>query len=315
MAATGGREQAGWGAAVALGAAVLLLSVLNPFPLVALPLAVCAVALAPFRFRLVALGAGLLALVFALFPAPDGVEAMARGWALGVGGLFALVAAFRPRWSFAARGLAALALAFVAAAAWLAGTDAWRGLDWMMLEQFRATSLLATGTLAASMPDSAWMTQLVAAARGYAELQGRLFPALIALQTLAGLGLAWWAYVRLAVGSGVRRRGLRPLRQFRFNDQLVWLVIIGLLLMLLPLGAFAVRAGLNLLVFMGSLYALRGVAVFLFVAGRAPSALSMVFGALFTIFFYPLILPAALLIGLGDTWLDLRERASAAQRV
>ena len=74
------------------------------------------------------------------------------------------------------------------------------------------------------------------------------------------------------------------------------------------------RAGWNALFFMGSLYALRGVAVFLFLVSGAPTILSVIFGVLAALFLYPLVLTAALLVGLGDTWLDVRSRVAAAAR-
>ena len=57
---------------------------------------------------------------------------------------------------------------------------------------------------------------------------------------------------------------------------------------------------------------LDGLGVFVFLAGGAPSFLTVMFGALMAIFLYPLVLTAAVLVGLGDTWLDVRGRAAAA---
>ena len=57
-----------------------------------------------------------------------------------------------------------------------------------------------------------------------------VFPALLALESLAALALAWATYHRLSRA----RLGapLRPLREFRFNDQLVWGLIVGLTIVL-----------------------------------------------------------------------------------
>ena len=71
---------------------------------------------------------------------------------------------------------------------------------------------------------------------------------------------------------------------------------------------------MNAVMFMAALYALRGVGVFLFLSKGASSFFMIVFGTLAAIFLYPLILGAAILIGLGDTWLDVRGRAVAASR-
>jgi len=140
-----------------------------------------------------------------------------------------------------------------------------------------------------------------------AEIQGLVFPALVGLSSMAALGVAWWVYVRLARESD---QGLRPLSEFRFNDQLVWIFIGGLLLVLLGSGQALDRAGTNAVVFMGALYALRGAAVLVFLSG----GLSMVGAALVAVamlFVAPVILTGTLVVGLSDTWFDLRERARA----
>jgi hypothetical protein len=60
-------------------------------------------------------------------------------------------------------------------------------------------------------------------------------------------------------------------------------------------------------VFMGALYALRGVAVVLFLAGGV-SLLGGIFLALGLLLVAPVLMTGAFVIGLGDTWLDLRAR-------
>jgi hypothetical protein len=149
---------------------------------------------------------------------------------------------------------------------------------------------------------------LVGAVQATAETQAQLFPALVGLASMAGLGLAWWLYVRLALG---RRGALGPLRDFRFNDHWVWLFVGGLLALILGVGELGTRAGSNAVLFMGALYALRGAAVVLFVNGGI-SAFGVGLLALGMMFLAPVILAGALLIGLGDTWLDIRTRAARA---
>ena len=64
------------------------------------------------------------------------------------------------------------------------------------------------------------------------------------------------------------------------------------------------------MVFMGGLYAMRGAAVLLFLSGGVSG-----FGVLFLIvgmlFLSPVLISGALLIGVGDTWFDLRSKAEA----
>ncbi|MEX0907397.1 MAG: DUF2232 domain-containing protein, partial [Gemmatimonadota bacterium] len=124
------------------------------------------------------------------------------------------------------------------------------------------------------------------------------------LGSLCALAIAWWGFTRLGRGAA---NPLRPLREFGFRDELVWLLIAGLLLLVLPLDALATRAGGNLLTFMAVLYALRGAAV-LVVIGGVPGPLGMVVGALLIVFMYPLVMATAFIVGLSDTWLDIRAR-------
>jgi hypothetical protein len=134
-----------------------------------------------------------------------------------------------------------------------------------------------------------------------------LIPALLALESLAALGLAWGVYHRL---SPVRiGPPLGPLTEFRFNDQLIWALAVGLTLSLLPAFSDGRNAGFNLLLFFGALYAVRGLGVlawiskgryvFIIVLSLIPQGV-LLLGVL------------ALALGLGDTWLDLRRRARAS---
>ncbi len=139
------------------------------------------------------------------------------------------------------------------------------------------------------------------------------YPALLGLESLAALALAWAVYHRISrarIGEPLNR-----LTDFRFSDQLAWGLIAGALLVLLrPTGDWA-ALGLNLLLFFGALYALRGLAVVawfvrtLRVSAPAVTALALVAALLSA--------PASLalaLIGLTDSWVDWRSRARPATR-
>lgn len=133
-----------------------------------------------------------------------------------------------------------------------------------------------------------------------------LIPALLALESLAALGLAWGVYHRL---SQVRiGPALGPLTEFRFNDQLIWALAVGLTLSLLPAFSDGRNAGFNLLLFFGALYAVRGLGVLAWISkGR------YVFIIVLSLIPQGVLLLGllALALGLGDTWLDLRRRARA----
>jgi hypothetical protein len=310
--ASGSAGVARWGTAAGLALAVVLLSALDSLPLVFVPLALIMLTVAlERRWRWIVAGLALGMLGLTTIGGPLGQ--ISRAWALLLGGAFVLVAVWRPGWGVLPRALAAVGAAAAAGGLWVGLSGGWQPLDTRVREELVAMADRTFEAARQASPESPWVGDLAEAARQMAELQANLFPGLLALQSLAALGLASWLVARF------RRREadpftVHPWREFRFNDQLVWLLIVGLALMLLPVGAIATRLGYNAVVFMAALYALRGVGVFLFLSVGASSLFMIVFGTLAAVFLYPLILGAAILIGLGDTWLDVRGRAVAASR-
>ena len=98
---------------------------------------------------------------------------------------------------------------------------------------------------------------------------------------------------------------LGSLKQFRFNDQLVWGVIVGILLLVVPSLEQFRGAGFNLVLFFGTLYAVRGAGVLsYFLSPGWVTALALAFLA---VFLWPLYVVGAFGLGLGDTWLDWRR--------
>jgi hypothetical protein len=133
-----------------------------------------------------------------------------------------------------------------------------------------------------------------------------LVPALLALESLAAMGLAWALFHRM---SGVALGpSLGKLRDFRFNDQLVWGVAVGASVFLLPAFAEGRSAGLNLLVFFGFLYLLRGLGILAWMSRTRALAFMLIALAIIA---WPLVAGLAIVVGLGDTWLDLRTRVQA----
>jgi hypothetical protein len=307
--AEGGR---GWGRVALLAAVTMVLSVVQPALLIFIPLALLLVGLPPRRPVLLA-GAGLILwLSFRDVPPEATLWYFERGWSLLLGAWFLLLATLAPRWRFLARGLTAVAAAAATAAMLLvANRGGLERLDALLSEQLRGAARNAVAVWTRAVGLERVSEDLTAAVYAAAELQVKLYPAMLGLASLAALGVAWWAYGRLGRGEAAP---LAPLREFRFRDELVWLLIAGVVLLGLPLDALATRLGENLLTFMAVLYALRGAAVLL-VIGGAPGPVGLVIGALLVVFLYPFVMATAFLVGLSDTWLDIRRRrAEAASR-
>ena len=180
-------------------------------------------------------------------------------------------------------------------------------VNWLITEGMMRSVSLVTQMFMVVDSDVSLSTAQLNTLYELAEQQGRLFPALLGLSSLSGLAVAWWAYVRLSAGSAL---GLRPLRDFRFNDHLVWLLLIGLAMIVFGAGEGWTSGGGNAVVFMGGLYAMRGAAVLLFLSGGL-TGLGFLFLIVAMLFLWPVLIPGALLVGVGDTWLDLRSKAQA----
>ena len=306
------RPERGWRRAAGLLLVGPMLGVTSVASMIAIPF--IALALILGARRLGALVVAGLALAFAIGGLPrDAIWYLERGWAVLLAGWFVALTMRWPDAGFFSRGLGAVLGTFAMVAVFLeAQPGNWAHIDWLVNQRIMAgtdATMAALADLARLFgnPDAQLPERLVPAAYQAAEQQGRAFPALLGLSSLAALGVAWWGYVRLALGHD---RGVGPLRDFRFNDHLVWLFIGGLLVMALGLGDGAERAGTNLVVFMGGIYALRGAAVIAFLHGGL--SLMGLLLVLFGVFLLgPFLFVGALIIGLGDTWLDLRSRVKA----
>lgn len=310
----------GWGLVAALVIAVTVLGaggvgglvhvpVVHPLLLMFVPLALLFLALPPRRPLTLALALtiGWLALGGA---AGGALWYFERGWALVLGAWFVVLVALLPGWRFLSAALTAIGLSAATAAGFLLfSADGFSQLDGAIATRLRAGASEVLALWTRSLGSERVGAELSRAVYSAAELQVKVYPAMLALASLAALGIAWWAYGRLGRGE---RNPLPPLREFRFRDELVWLLVSAVVLLVLPRSQFAARAGQNLLTFMGALYALRGAAVLLVLGGGAPGPLGIVFGALLVVFMTPFVMATTFLVGVSDTWLDLRARRRAA---
>jgi hypothetical protein len=302
----GTAEGRGWGRAIGLLVVTGLLSVVNPGVLVALPLALLSFFSRPRKG--VSLLVGCLAMLIVMGGAAgSGLWYAERGWAFLLGGWFLALTLRWPREPFLTRGLGAVAGTFGAVGLlFWARPGQWAVLDWAVTSRMESGMASAIQALRNSMGPGAVTTGFEARALEAMAFQGVIFPALLGLASLSALGTAWWLHLRLV---RAREVGVGPVAQFRFSDQLIWVLILGFVLLLGSSGILT-RLGTNTVVFMGALYALRGVGVVLFMTG----GLSLLGGALLImgfLFVAPLLIVGAFVIGLGDTWLNLRARRDA----
>lgn len=294
-----------WKRAALLFLAVVVLSIAPAGLLVAVPLLVL-IGLGGIR-RLPHFMVAVVAMMFLLLGARDGMWYVYRAWALTVGGLFAALALGVPSWRLTSKLLASVGGTMVV---WFGilgfRREAWATLDWTVADQLRAGYATAMQAMLVLRDGEPISPALASGLYQTIEIQTSMYPAMLALESLAALGVAWWLYVRLVHNGS---DGLGPFGSFRFNDHLIWLMIAGLILMVVPGDGGVRRIGANMAAFMAGLYAFRGGAVVAFVSG----GVSVLGSVLITIGFLlaaPFLLGFALFLGIADTWLDLRARVA-----
>lgn len=251
-------------------------------------------------------------------PGSPAFVAIAKGWSLLLVASFGVASVMNPRQSFFPRALSGIGLSFAVGLALVlfasrrpdtveraVRAEYTRRVDSSLAELQSLTQTKEWKELSRNNPG---MDSLAKESsdqlRRLPPITARLYPAVLALESLAVLALAWALYHRVSrtrIGTP-----LAPLREFRFNDQLVWGLVLGITAVAVPTLKAFTTIGLNLLLFFGVLYALRGLGVltWFFAPGRLMVALTIGLA----IFMWPLLGVFALGIGLGDTWLDWRSR-------
>lgn len=135
----------------------------------------------------------------------------------------------------------------------------------------------------------------------------KLTPGFLTLLILLGAWLAWGWYHR------VSRRPIgppaKPFVDFRFNDQLIWLLLLASAVGLRAPDGDLSTFSANLFVVLAGLYAARGLAV----AQCALRRVSALFALVLYLLAFPVLPFAMFAIGVADTWLDLRRRIAPIQ--
>jgi len=190
------------------------------------------------------------------------------------------------------------------------GSAAWGGLAWEATRQasvaMRAVVEVAPDAFAIYEP----MVRFISLT----------WPGMLALQTLAGLALAWQLHVRIATRTAGQTPTAAPLTRFKdFNlgDGWVWGIIAWLGVLVLPVSGALHIAGTNLGLVAGALYVLRGaaiVATFGEAFGISALSLLLMAGAAAALAVPMLfVLPGLCTLGITDTWYQYRRRLADAK--
>ncbi len=279
---------------------VLLTSTARPSVLVAIPFLLL-VGTNTLRGYAI-LGASLIAIIIVMVGPYDGMWYLERGWALLLGGCFVGLSIARPKMKISDRALEAVFGALVLAAILMTlMSGAWNIVDWVISDRVRATvaQVIALGGSEGLAP------ALITALYQTADAQILIFPALTALASMSALLLSWWLFIFF---SGRSEEALGSVKNFRFNDHLIWMLVVGLFLLFTRWNEPLQRLGSNAVVFIGALCAVRGAAVIVFITGGF-SVLGYAMTLLGLVIVTPIVLGGAVLIGIADIYLDFRKRS------
>lgn len=285
-----------------------------------MPLAVYLLAQRPAR-RDVVVAVVLGALAWASASgSSDPFGALERSWLALLAGGLAVILLARPDRAFVPTALAALGIGAAAAVVLMGLTHlSWDEVAWRVSRHFGYQARLILGQMSAAADAAggdapALVQKLEATVETGIRLASLVFPALLLLQSFAALALGWALYQRVALAPvGVP---LGRLRTFRFDDHLIWGIVLALVALLVPRLAGTGALGGNLAVFFGGLYVVRGLAVAAALAAAAgiEGVLAAAGAVLVVLFLAPVAAAAALALGVTDTWVDWRRRVERAAR-
>ena len=204
------------------------------------------------------------------------------------------------------RALIAVALGALGVGVWMS----FMGLGWADLERAFTEMMRATydAWAKATAPAGGTTTETQTFVRQLQDMApqiARVMPGFLALTAIAGCALSWVWHHRIATTPFGRPPA--PFRQFRFNDHLVWGAILTLGSLLVPLPPPARTVAMNLLIVWVGLYVARGLAVVTALLAPAPGAVKAVAAGL-AFLILPLTPGALAVLGLADTWIDIRGR-------
>ena len=185
----------GWPRAAGLFGVTMAASAVQPSVLVAVPFLLLAGTRGLRGLGLIA--GAVLAMMLVVSGSRDGVWYIERAWALLVGGWFVGITLAAPAWRLSDRLLASVGGALAVSG----GVLALRGGGWETVDFAVADGILGGVTTAVQaislVRGEALSPALVSALQETARAQIVVFPAMLAVASMAGVGVAWWLYHRL----------------------------------------------------------------------------------------------------------------------
>ena len=212
------------------------------------------------------------------------------------------------RQAFRSTVAAGLATALLIQVMW--GSDGWGSLAW---EATREASLTMR-TIGEAVPDAFSIYEPMV------RFMSVTWPGMLALQTLAGLALAWQLQRRIAApgGAAAASAPLMRFKDFYMGDGWVWGIVAWLGVLILPVSSVLHVAGTNVGLVASTLYVLRGAAIVAtFAEAFGISAVALVIvGAAAAALAVPLVflLPGLCTLGITDTWYQYRRRLAEARQ-
>ncbi|HLZ46511.1 MAG TPA: DUF2232 domain-containing protein [Gemmatimonadales bacterium] len=189
------------------------------------------------------------------------------------------------------------------------GPDAWRALAW---EATRAAGMTMRSVVEVTPDAFALYEPMV-------RFISLTWPGMLALQTLAGLALAWQLHVRIAARTAtVTAAPLTRFKDFRIGDGWVWGIVAWLIVLILPVSSAIHIAGTNVGLVAGTLYVLRGAAIVATFAEAfgISTAMLVIMAAAAAALAVPMlfVLPGLCTLGITDTWYQYRRRLGEARQ-
>ena len=299
--------------------AAFVFTLLAPIVLLTLPLTALVVFSRPIpsRHRLTAALAGGISLWW-LAQSGDPPDQVIRAAAVIGTATFTIAVVFT-NWSLIHRSLVAIAAAAIGVLAFTTVLrTSWPEVRWWVESRIGVSAQIMLSWLAtrngaeggsAAGSDTWVIIQLEDWFEVAVPLMADFFPAMLAIQMLAGLALASVLYDRMTHQT---RGTLGWFRDFRFTEHLGWAAVVALGIVLVTRFAAIKILAANVLVVAGALYALRGAAVVSFALAMAggPGFFTTAVIVLSILFMLPVVLPGTILLGVVDAGLDLRKRWS-----